>query len=380
MASKRTEGPDITILIPVYNEEKTLRTVLDSVSRINISRYEVIIVDDASNDRSPKIIKEFIDTFKSSNVKVLHFRHKVNMGKGAGIQTGMKHASGRYFIIQDADLEYDPRYIPKLLRFAMKNDLDAVYGSRFLGKIEGMARANYIANRFYNTLLRLLYGVKITDMHTCYKMVRTSLLKDVGMSANGFDYATELISKLLSRGVVVHELPINFKGRTKEEGKKIDVMDGVECLYKLIRFKYFGDDQIFKEKSTTAGRFLLVGLVGFVVNYVILVALTQFNTLGHIIAEIIAAIVALHVTFTLHDRWTYKIHTPPGMEAMNSWSRYISYVASNSFGSLMTVVAFGFLYQYFTRAAALILGAVIGMAWNYMMNTYFIWRSKRSGR
>jgi len=368
---------ELTILVPVYNEERTLQAILERVTSLPIKKYEVIIVNDASKDSSPKIIRRFLKKFKSPNVNLLEFSHETNQGKGAAIQTGIKAASGEYFVIQDADLEYSPEELPGLLSTAKIGGYRAIYGSRFMGNISNMAPANYVANRFYNILLKLLYRVSITDMHTCYKMVKTDLLRDLHITANGFDYATELVSKLLKRDVVIHEMPISFSGRSKKDGKKIDLMDGIECLYKLLRYKYFDNDILFREKSTTFGRFMLVGVVGFLVNYTILASITELKLLDYLSAEILAALVALHVTFALHDRWTYRLHTPVGTAKLSLKARYAAYLASNGFGAFMTVVFFGFLFMYINRLPALLIAAVAGIVWNYLMNTYVIWRPKK---
>jgi len=376
MPAIRNKKNELSILIPVYNEEKTLRKILTSTTDLPIKEYEVIVVDDASKDKSPQIIKAFAKEFKSSNVDLIVLRHEKNSGKGAGIQTGLKQAKGEYFVIQDADLEYDPKDIPAILHKAVTDNCDAVYGSRFLGDIKGMPKANYYANRGYNLILHILYNTKITDMHTCYKMVRTRLMKELKINSNGFDYATELVSKLLKRNILINEVPVGFKGRTKKEGKKINVMDGIECAYKLLRFRFSKNDKLFGEKSTTFGRFIIVGGTGFIINYIILVLLSQFAGVQHVIAETIAAFIALQVTFILHDRWTYQIHTPPGTAKLSFSKRYASYFFSNAFGSLMTVVAFSFLYSYLPRFISLLLAALIGVAWNYFMNKYIIWCSK----
>ncbi len=232
------KGPVLSILVPVYNEEKTLNTILSKVASLSIDSYEVIIVNDASSDGSLGIIDDFVRNFKGSpKVSLNVISHARNKGKGAGIKTGLQNAKGRYFVIQDADLEYNPRDIPKLLNLAMKSGLSVVYGSRFRGDIEGMASSNYNANRFYNFLLRRLYRTNITDMHTCYKMVETNLLKDLNIISDGFDYAPEVISKLLRRGIEIHEVPISFRGRTKQEGKKINYRDGIECAYKIFKYR-----------------------------------------------------------------------------------------------------------------------------------------------
>jgi glycosyltransferase involved in cell wall biosynthesis len=368
----------LSILVPVYNEEKTLKKILKDTTSLPIEKYEVIIVDDSSKDSSPKIIQGFVKQFQSKSVTLKSFRHSVNKGKGAGIQTALVHATGEYFVIQDADLEYDPIDIPKLLSEANTNNYDVVYGSRFLGNINNMPKANYIANRGYNIILRLLYKTSVTDMHTCYKMVRTSLIKELGITSNGFGYATELVSKILKRGIDIHEVPIGFNGRTKKEGKKIDFMDGLECAFELLRFRFTSSEKLFGEKSTTFTRFMIVGGTGFVSNYLILVLLTQLAGLGHVLAEIIAAFFALHITFALHDRWTYLLHTPKGTEILKFQYRYIAYIFSNAFGSFMTVVAFGLLYEHMTRFTALLFAAILGLCWNYAMNTYVIWRGKKS--
>jgi glycosyltransferase involved in cell wall biosynthesis len=239
MANKSKTKPLLSILVPVYNEETTILKILEKVTRLPIANYEVLVVNDASKDRSKSIIDKFSLGFKGSEVRLRTFSHPHNRGKGAGIKTGIKYAKGKYFIIQDADLEYDPSDIPALVLKATQGNLPVVYGSRFLGKIQNMPAANYYANRFYNFLLRRLYkGTSLTDMHTCYKMVETDTLRELKMTSEGFDYATELISKLLKRGIPVSESPINFYGRTKKDGKKIGYKDGVKCITMIFKYKF----------------------------------------------------------------------------------------------------------------------------------------------
>jgi glycosyltransferase involved in cell wall biosynthesis len=228
----------LTILVPVFNEERTLREILERTTTLQIEKYEVIVVDDASSDQSPQIISDFEENFSSKNVDLVTVRHSKNQGKGSAIQTATKLAQGRYFVIQDADLEYSPEDLPALLEHATSNKYPVVYGSRFLGDIKGMPRPNYHANKFYNFLLRRMYPTSITDMHTCYKMVRIDLMRKLKIESNGFGYATELVSKILRNNIRIQEAPISFSGRTKSDGKKIDVMDGVECTLKLVQLRF----------------------------------------------------------------------------------------------------------------------------------------------
>jgi glycosyltransferase involved in cell wall biosynthesis len=226
----------LSIAVPVYNEEKTIETILRKLTALPIENFEIIVIDDASKDRSYDIITEYFQKYKGIPHTIVS--HSKNMGKGAGIKTALKTAEGEYFVIQDADLEYDPKDLVDLLKFAEKNKVKAVYGSRFLGDFKNMPKANYYANKFYNFLLRRLYDTRITDMHTCYKMVKTDLINELNMTADGFSYASELVSKLLHRGITIHEVPISFSGRTKKEGKKIGYLDGIKCTQELLVYRF----------------------------------------------------------------------------------------------------------------------------------------------
>ena len=227
--------PYLTIAVPVYNEEKTVEKILTKLAVLPIKNYEVVVIDDCSKDKSHELINKFIKKLNKNNFTLI--RHDINLGKGAGIKSALKVAKGDYFVVQDADLEYDPKDIVKLITFAEKNNVDAVYGSRFMGTIKNMPKANYIANKFYNILVRVMYGAEITDMHTCYKMVKTKILLNFEMESDGFGYATEMISKLLRSKITIHELPISFDGRNKKQGKKINFIDGIECTYQLLAYR-----------------------------------------------------------------------------------------------------------------------------------------------
>ena len=373
--SKRTnDQPKLTILLPVYNEEKTIGQVLNKITRLPIDKYEVIIVNDGSSDKSDEIITRFTSKFSNSQVSLNYISHDKNRGKGAGIKTGLANAKGTYFTIQDADLEYDPESIPKLLNRALGDKLDVVYGSRFLGTIKNMPLANYYANRFYNLLLRKFYKTNISDMHTCYKLVKTRLLKSLDITSEGFNYAPELISKLLLRNIEIVEMPISYSGRNKAEGKKIGARDGIECTLMLFKYKIEASNNIigkvYRERILTA-RYILIGSLGFVFNYAVLWMLTK-NGLNRVIAEILAAAVALHVTFIFHDRWTYKDRALSYKRKL--FTRYRTYFVSNSIGSLITILFFAVFSLFLNHLLSLALASFCGLFWNYIINKLIVWK------
>lgn len=239
---------DLTILVPVYNEQASLPAILKKIEKLKLPNVELIIVNDGSADKS----KDIIETWSKKKrlpftVRVIH--HPKNRGKGAAIQTALAMSKGRYFVIQDADLEYDPVQIPGLLNRAIESEAPVIYGSRFLGSINNMPKPNYYANRFYNLLVRALYGVKMTDMHTCYKMIDTELFKELGIQSEGFGYAPEVISKLLRKKIPIVEAPIIYNGRTVKEGKKINARDGLECLVALVKYRFKNERSLFASKK-----------------------------------------------------------------------------------------------------------------------------------
>ncbi len=223
----------LSVIIPVYNEEKTIKSVLNSVEKTKLSlRKEIIVVNDCSTDNTAAIL----DKFKHKH-KVLN--HDVNHGKGAAIRTGIKHATGDIIVIQDADMEYDPKEYPKLLQPILKNKANVVYGSRIIGKgIKNMYWLHFFGNKFLSLITSVLYGQKITDMETGYKMFKSNVIKTLPLSSNRFDIEPEITAKLLKKGIIIHEVPIDFEARSFEEGKKITWQDGVKALSTLIKY-YF---------------------------------------------------------------------------------------------------------------------------------------------
>lgn len=366
---------NLTILIPVFNEQKTILEILKKTTSLNINKYQVIVVNDCSVDKSPEIINKFAKTFKSKNCHLDVINHEKNLGKGSGIRTALKFAEGEYFVVQDADLEYDPKDIEMMIGVAAKNDYPVLYGSRFLGDIKTMPKANYIANKTYNFILRFLYDTKVSDMHTCYKMVKTSLIKSFKMKSAGFEYATELIGNILSRGIDIHEVPISFKGRTKKEGKKIDVKDGIICAYQIVidylKFRgYYGELSILI-------KFLLVGSIGFITNYLVITLLQDVFSWSDILREsVVSTFVAINITFILHDKWTYKKSAFEESESRSLARRYRSYVVSNLIGAGLTIAIITLITKNTntSRLVALSVASLAVLVWNYTINKVFIWK------
>ncbi len=227
----------LSIIIPAYNEEKNILEVINKVKKVNLGNItkEIIIVDDFSTDNTRKLLSEL----KDASLRI--FFHKKNMGKGAAIRTALKHTTGDIILIQDADLEYDPAEYPKLLKPIMENQTKVVYGSRLEAirrNQKNMYKLHYMGNAFLTSMTNLLYVTKITDMETCYKVFRKEVIKDMKLKAKRFDFEPEITAKILKKGYKIIEVPINFVGRTFDEGKKITWKDGIKAFYYLVKYKF----------------------------------------------------------------------------------------------------------------------------------------------
>lgn len=228
----------VSILMPLYNEEELVGLCIERVMRAPLPEglsLELVIVDDGSTDDSIAAAESMLSQYPD---RIRIIRHEKNQGKGAAIQTALKHANGEYCIIQDADLEYDPADYMRLLNPLLEQGADAVFGSRFLGTEN--RRVLYfwhsIANGMLTTLSNMFSDLNLTDMETCYKAVRTSLLKSIPLRSNRFGIEPEMTLKLAQRRARIYEVPISYNGRTYEEGKKIGLKDAFQALYTILRY------------------------------------------------------------------------------------------------------------------------------------------------
>jgi len=225
----------LSVLIPVYNERATIERLLTQVVSVDTGlQLEVLVGDDGSNDGT----REILSKLKLSGVTVIFIPK--NVGRGGVIKHLWTHATGDVYVHQDADLEYDPRdYIP-LLQPLLSGVADVVYGSRFKGSIEKMRWVNRMGNLTMSAAARVLYGVQVSDLMTCYKMYRAALVRGLQIRANGFDFEAEFTARLAQRGARFAEVPVSFTGRTFEEGKKIQAFDAVRVMRELVRCKLPG--------------------------------------------------------------------------------------------------------------------------------------------
>jgi dolichol-phosphate mannosyltransferase len=227
----------VSVIIPVYNENATIRKVLDTVDKVDIPK-EIIIVDDGSDDGTREII---VGLSMDGTKKCFHSK---NRGKGAAIRTGLKKVTGDIVIIQDADLEYDPREYHRLIRPILEGKAQVVYGSRLLG-LPPWRKVRYhfyypfaFGVKLLNLLTRLLYGTRITDEATCYKVFKTKVIRNIQLKCKRFEFCPEITAKVCKKGYKIHEIPISYMGRTFREGKKIDWKDGIQAIYTLIKYRF----------------------------------------------------------------------------------------------------------------------------------------------
>ena len=238
----------LSVLVPLYNEEEFVAPLIERVLQAPLPdgmEREIIVVDDGSRDGSAEIVAELA----ARHPEVRLVRHERNRGKGAAICTAIELARGDYSIIQDADLEYDPREYVNLLRPLLEGKADVVYGSRFM--IVGERRVLYfwhsVANKLLTEFCNLVSDLNLTDMETCYKIFRTSLLKSIPIRSERFGIEPELTIKVARRQVRIYETPISYHGRTYEEGKKIGLKDAIEALCVILRYAFTND--IYKDSG-----------------------------------------------------------------------------------------------------------------------------------
>lgn len=234
----------LSIIIPVFNEEKTIGEILKRVKAATLPagmQKEIIVIDDGSTDKTWKVLSEF----RIDNLKFKILRHKKNKGKGAAVRTGIKNSSGDFIIIQDADLEYDPQDYIRLLNPILQKKTKVVFGSRLINyplKLRGRNKTvlplHLIANHFLTFLVNFLYRANLTDMETCYKLFSKEVLNKINLESKGFDIEPEITIKTLKLGYDIYEVPINIKPRTYEEGKKIGFSDGVKAVWTILKYRF----------------------------------------------------------------------------------------------------------------------------------------------
>jgi len=234
----------LSIIIPAYNEERTIHLILDKVRDVELVggfTKELIIVNDCSADDTEGAIKRYQAANPGFNIQ--YFAHEVNKGKGAALHTGIARATGSYLIIQDADLEYDPEEYNDLLKPIISGFADVVYGSRFMGSKPHRILFFWhtIGNRFLTTLSNMFTNLNLTDMETCYKLFRTDLIQGLNLTEKRFGFEPEVTNKISRiKDVRIYEVGISYYGRTYEEGKKIGWRDGVRAIYCIVKFGLFG--------------------------------------------------------------------------------------------------------------------------------------------
>ena len=227
----------LSIIIPVYNEEGTIRLILKKINELKIDNidFEVIVINDGSTDNSVKIIKENNELYNQ------FINLEKNSGKGFAIKSGLKLVTGDYVILQDADLEYDPSEYTKLLNPIISNKADVVYGSRFLGNDE--RRVLYfwhtVGNKFLTLLSNMLSNLNLTDMEVCYKVFKTDVIRNINLQENKFGFEPEITAKIAKKNIKIYEVGIKYFGRKYSEGKKITWKDGFSAIRCIIKYNLF---------------------------------------------------------------------------------------------------------------------------------------------
>lgn len=239
-------NPLLSIIVPVYNEEPQLEEVLDRLYRVDYTPREIILVDDFSSDGTRRILAGYENR---DDTTIIY--QEQNRGKGFAIRTGLKSAHGEIVIVQDADLEYDPEDIPSVVRPIVEGKTEVCYGSRFQGGLERMAVPNRIANWLLAKLTSWMFGVKLSDEATAYKAFRKSLLDQIELTCEGFEFCPEITAKIIRLGYSIEEVSVRFRARTVWEGKKIGWRDFFVAVKTLWRYRWANTNEYHKKNRAT---------------------------------------------------------------------------------------------------------------------------------
>jgi len=245
------ENHQLSLIVPAFNEERTIATVLDRIFEYLPDVHEVLVIDDASVDRTPELSHEYATRDK----RVKLFRHKTNLGKTAALQTGFVACTGSIVVVQDADLEYDPREIPDLIGPIKEGAADVCLGSRFMVRRAGRVLyfRHFLANKLLTLTSNFCTDLNLTDVETGYKAARAEIAKNMIIESRGFGFEIEFVAKCKKIGARVYEVPISYYGRTYEEGKKVGLRDGLDALWYLIKFNILtGLKQSFRQEFLEA--------------------------------------------------------------------------------------------------------------------------------
>ena len=228
----------ISVIIPVFNEERAISKLLKKIFSLNLDK-QIIVVNDGSTDNTLDEIN------KNKNEIDIIINHSKNLGKGAAIKSASKHLNGEIVIIQDGDLEYDPKDYKSLISPIIKNEALVVYGSRVLGKKRYIDNNEFISlfrtfgNHFLTILSNTFNNQNLTDAHTCYKVFKTEIFKDLDLKENDFSFCPEVTTKLSNKKIKIYEVPISYKGRTAKEGKKIKFIDAIKAFRVILKYKFY---------------------------------------------------------------------------------------------------------------------------------------------
>ena len=359
----------LSIVIPCYNEEKTLEKCVDSVLGIQDEAIalEIIIVDDCSKDRSYEIAKEL----EGRHPEISVVQHSKNQGKGAALRTGFQFAHGDYIAVQDADLEYDPNDLKKLLNPLKEGKADVVLGSRFLST--GVHRVLYfwhsLGNRFLTLLSNMFTDLNLTDMETCYKVFRSDVIKKIPIQEDRFGFEPEIVAKVAHLRLRIYEMGISYYGRTYAEGKKIGMKDGFRALYCIFRYN--------AHRAPLPVQFLFYLVIGGVAGIVNLLLFMGFVSsgvtvnIGAPIAFIIAAMVnyllCIMILFRHKARWN------SAQEMVVYWA-VVAAVGIIDLAITKSLISMGV-----TSVGAKIFATVIGLLFNFIGRRYFVFPEKASG-
>ena len=226
------QNPLLSVVMPVYNERATIEEMIRRVLSVKL-RIELIVVDDASTDGTSDILQSL-----QQELRFALLRQPRNAGKGAALRRGFEAVTGDIVVIQDADLEYSPEEFPELIELICLGRADVVFGSRFLGRHRVFLLTHYLGNRFLTFMANVLYNTMLTDMETCYKVMRVDVLRSMTLKSNGFGIEPEITAKVFKRGYRVYEIPITYDGRGYDEGKKITWRDGFVALWVMLKYRF----------------------------------------------------------------------------------------------------------------------------------------------